>query len=154
MRPFGGARRPRGKKPSKRNFTLVPPRRAASRGLSSLQEYVRGRSTCTLRHSLLTQALLLAGPGADAGPCELWRVDPSGWCAPWTATAVGRGSQDLGDELAELAQAGDLDAARAKLVELLGGDDREVASAVLRDDGDDLGVASAVEAAGDENAPS
>ena len=27
----------------------------------------------------------------------LWRVDPSGWCARWTATAAGRGAAPLGD---------------------------------------------------------
>ena len=36
-------------------------------------------------------SVLLAGVDDDGAP-KLYRVDPSGWCAPWTAAAVGAGA--------------------------------------------------------------
>ena len=78
-------------------------------------------------------SVLLAGVDDDGAP-KLYRVDPSGWCAPWTAAAVGAGAGDAGEKIAARLADGapDVDAAAAFLVDLLDGADRAVATAVAR----------------------
>ena len=79
-------------------------------------------------------ALVLAG--RDEHGCGLYRVDPSGWYAPWRATCVGEGAPALSEKLAEgFDELRDLDAARARLVELLAAEDRVVAVAAVAADG-------------------
>ena len=73
----------------------------------------------------------------------LWRVDPSGWCAPWTATAAGLGATAANAALADRidgAGFASLDDAAAFLAETLAAadesDDRVFYTAALAHDAD------------------
>jgi len=75
----------------------------------------------------------------------LWRVDPSGWCAPWTETAAGLGATAAAAALADRIDDGGggfagLDDAAAFLAETLAAadksDDRVVYTATLAHDAD------------------
>lgn len=79
-------------------------------------------------------SVLLAGRDDD-GCCSLYRVDPSGWCAPWTATCVGSESVAMRDKIADkLEDEPSLEQARDFLVDLLNADDRVVATSIVSSD--------------------
>ncbi|KAH8048202.1 threonine-type endopeptidase [Aureococcus anophagefferens] len=77
-------------------------------------------------------SVLLAGVDDDGVP-KLYRVDPSGWCAPWTAAASASAGGSVAKDRQRLADgAPGVDAAAAFLVDLLDGADRAVATAIAR----------------------
>ena len=78
-------------------------------------------------------AVLLAGVDAVDGAAALYRVDPSGWCAPRRGACVGSDAPDLRDKIAaKLDEGPSVDEAAAFLVDALDGGDRAVAVALAR----------------------
>lgn len=73
-------------------------------------------------------ALLLASPS------HVYRIDPSGWVAPYRACAAGAGSAALQAELAVLVEDDDGVNTRRRLVELLQADGRGVAVSTVSED--------------------